>query len=179
MSVGRRTPAMSSNCSESDWMVGHEESGPGGPDFCLCPAGTAGRWSKAHPPSRMGGERETNARDYGHLAEAAAAELLTGRGYRLVAANYRCRAGEVDLIAWDGPVLVFVEVKARRREAAGAPIEAIDGRKLRRLRAVAGHYLATHFRGGEPPCRFDAVVADPGPGGMRRPGGLSLIRGIS
>ncbi len=120
-----------------------------------------------------------NAREYGRLAEAVAAEFLAGRGYRLVAANYRCRAGEVDLIAWDGPVLVFVEVKARRQGQAGAPVEAIDERKLRRLRAAAGHYLATHFRRGEPLCRFDAVLAGPGAGGVRSPGALSLIRGIT
>ncbi|MHB0885272.1 MAG: YraN family protein [Bacillota bacterium] len=120
-----------------------------------------------------------NAREYGRLAEAAAAEFLARRGYQLVKTNYRCRAGEVDLIAWDGPVLVFVEVKARRRSQAGAPVEAIDGRKLRRLRAAAGHYLATHFRQGEPPCRFDAVLVSPGVGGVPSPGVLSLIRGIA
>ena len=120
-----------------------------------------------------------NAREYGRLAEAAAAEFLAAQGYQLVAANYRCRAGEVDLIAWDGPILVFVEVKARRRDQTGAPVEAIDARKLRHLRAVAGHYLAKHFRRDQPPCRFDAVLATPGAGGVRSPGGLSLIRGIA
>ncbi|MHB8928489.1 MAG: YraN family protein [Bacillota bacterium] len=118
------------------------------------------------------------AHDYGRLAEGAAASFLTGLGYRLVTANYRCRLGEIDLIAWDGEVLVFVEVKARRRDGTGAAIEAIDRRKVRRLRAVADHYLAASFRGREPPCRFDAVLAGPGRDGVSMVERMVLVRGV-
>jgi len=117
------------------------------------------------------------ARDYGRMAEESAAALLAGLGYRLVVRNYRCRVGEIDLIAWDGGVLVFVEVKARRQGRQGEAVEAIDRRKLRRLRTVAGHYLSCHFRGPEPPCRFDAVIRGPG-SAVAGGGSMVLLRGV-
>lgn len=74
---------------------------------------------------------------------------------RVVERNYRCRQGEIDLIAWDEDMLVFVEVKARRGSGCGAPEEAVSAAKQRKLRQVASWYLAR--LGYEPPCRFDVV----------------------
>ena len=68
------------------------------------------------------------------------------------------RGGEIDLIARDGEVLVFVEVRLRRNRAFGTAAESITAAKRRRLRLAARHYLAR--LGREPPCRFDAVLLD-------------------
>ena len=56
--------------------------------------------------------------------------------------NFRCRAGEIDLVAFDGPTLVFVEVRSRRGDRAGTPFESVDGRKQARVTRVARHFLA-------------------------------------
>ena len=94
----------------------------------------------------------------GAAAEALAAGYLATRGLTIVQRNYRCRGGEIDLIARDGEVLVFVEVRLRRNRAFGTAAESITAAKRRRLRLAARHYLAR--LGREPPCRFDAVLLD-------------------
>jgi putative endonuclease len=94
----------------------------------------------------------------GAAAEALAASYLATRGLMIVQRNYRCRGGEIDLIARDGEVLVFVEVRLRRNRAFGTAAESITAAKRRRLRLAARHYLAR--LGREPPCRFDAVLLD-------------------
>ena len=94
----------------------------------------------------------------GAAAEGLAASYLTARGLVIVQRNYRCRGGEIDLIARDGDTLVFVEVRLRCNPAFGTPAESITAAKRRRLRLAARHYLARHGR--EPPCRFDAVLLD-------------------
>ena len=94
----------------------------------------------------------------GAAAEALAASYLATRGLTIVQRNYRCRGGEIDLIARDGEVLVFVEVRLRRNRAFGTAAESITAPKRRRLRLAARHYLAR--LGREPPCRFDAVLLD-------------------
>ena len=94
----------------------------------------------------------------GAAAEALAAGYLAARGLTIVQRNYRCRGGEIDLIARDREVLVFVEVRLRRNRAFGTAAESITAAKRRRLRLAARHYLAR--LGREPPCRFDAVLLD-------------------
>jgi putative endonuclease len=94
----------------------------------------------------------------GAAAEGLAAKFLAARGLVLVQRNYRCRGGEIDLIARDGETLVFVEVRLRRNRAFGTAAESITAAKRRRLRLAARHYLAR--LGREPPCRFDAVLLD-------------------
>lgn len=78
------------------------------------------------------------------------------RGYRIVAKNYRCPAGEVDLIARRGRVLCFVEVKTRRGGDYGSPLEAVTATKRTRLRRAAAHFLL----GRRLPavCRFDVAA---------------------
>jgi putative endonuclease len=92
----------------------------------------------------------------GARAEALAAEYLTRQGLAIVARNFRTRAGEIDLIARDGRVLVFVEVRMRRSDSFGGAVESITARKRARLVAAASGYLA--MLGREPPCRFDAIL---------------------
>ena len=94
----------------------------------------------------------------GAAAEALAASYLAARGLTVVHRNYRCRGGEIDLVARDGEMLVFVEVRLRRNRAFGTAAESITAAKRRRLRLAARHYLAR--LGHEPPCRFDAVLLD-------------------
>ena len=85
-----------------------------------------------------------------------AAEYLMRKGLTIVARNFRTRFGEIDLIARDGRLLVFVEVRMRSSRALGGAAESITPRKRARLVAAANGYLA--MLGREPPCRFDAIL---------------------
>jgi putative endonuclease len=87
-------------------------------------------------------------------AEALAARHLESLGYRLVARNVRSRRGELDLVARDGKVLCFVEVRLRRTPALAA--ESVDARKQRSLIRAAQQYLAANRL--DVPCRFDVVT---------------------
>jgi putative endonuclease len=94
----------------------------------------------------------------GAAAEALAAEFLAARGLAILARNYRCRSGEIDLIARDRETLVFVEVRLRSSAAFGGAAASITAAKRQRIARAARHYLAT--LGREPPCRFDAILLD-------------------
>ena len=99
-----------------------------------------------------------NKEEYGvwQQAEDAACRFLKGRGYDIVARNWRCRFGEIDIVARDGAVLVFVEVKARAGTGHGGAEGAVDRHKQRRLITTAGHFLAQ--TGCELAARFDVVT---------------------
>lgn len=92
----------------------------------------------------------------GEAAELLAAAFLRARGLAITERNYRCRFGEIDLIAREGRTIVFVEVRQRRSDAFGGAAESITAAKRMRLVAAARHYLARNR--GVPPCRFDAVL---------------------
>ncbi|WP_035056357.1 YraN family protein [Andreprevotia chitinilytica] len=94
----------------------------------------------------------------GQEAENRAAEYLVNRGLKLVARNWRCKAGELDLICRDGNTLVFVEVRQRRSRAFGGAAASITASKRAKLWAAAQSYLQTVRP--TPPCRFDAVCID-------------------
>ena len=81
----------------------------------------------------------------GAAAEALAAEYLSARGLAIVARNYRCRGGEIDLIARDGDTLVFVEVRLRSSTAFGGAAAGITAAKRRRI-ALAARHLPGHAR---------------------------------
>lgn len=91
----------------------------------------------------------------GRWGEALAAEELRKKGHTLLAAGWRCRFGEIDLITACGGFLCFVEVKLRRNERYGTPGEAVDRRKQEKLRTTAQLYLAEHPTDLQP--RFDVV----------------------
>jgi putative endonuclease len=95
-------------------------------------------------------------RALGVAGEARAAAWYVARGYRVLHRNWRCREGEIDLVVRTRTTLVFVEVKARRTDRFGSPVEAVTAAKQRRLRLLAGRYLAAT---GEraPALRFDVV----------------------
>jgi putative endonuclease len=92
----------------------------------------------------------------GEPAENLAAAFLEGHGLKVLERNYRCRFGEIDIVAASGAVLVFVEVRARRSAAFGGAAGSITAAKRRRLVAAARHYLAR--RRAANACRFDVVL---------------------
>lgn len=100
-------------------------------------------------------------RQLARWGEEAAAAFLRSLGYAVLTANYRCPAGEIDLVCRDGRTLVFVEVKTRSTRSAGWPEEAVDATKASRLRRAALHFLGTH-RLGPVPFRFDVVAVEVG-----------------
>ena len=102
----------------------------------------------------------TAAQVSGGHAESRAAEYLESRGVAVVARNYRCRVGEIDIVAREGDVLVFVEVRMRADGHFGGALESITRRKQRRIAAAAGMYLRQFTR--PPPCRFDVVAMELG-----------------
>jgi putative endonuclease len=92
----------------------------------------------------------------GKSGEEVACGELQRRGYAIVARRYRTRAGEIDIVARDGPTIVFVEVKTRRKDEFGDPLEAVTSRKQRKLTLMALDFLA-RVKPGSVPCRFDVV----------------------
>lgn len=93
---------------------------------------------------------------FGKTGEDLACRELERRGYAIVARRYRRRGGEFDIIARDGPTLVFVEVKARTDRAFGAAGEAVGFTKRRRMVRLAVEYMMRERISGCP-CRFDVV----------------------
>ena len=91
----------------------------------------------------------------GAAGEVLAARFLRDKGYEITDANFRCRFGEIDIIARDGPYIVFVEVKTRRADALYAPAEAVTREKQLRLIKSAGYFLLGHPEEGQP--RFDVI----------------------
>ena len=97
-------------------------------------------------------------RGLGDAGERLALGRLRALGYALVEANWRCRAGELDLVMRDGPTLVFVEVRTRRGEERGTPEESVTPAKQARLAALAERYLQDRYPDAEPPdYRIDVV----------------------
>src|SRR5262245_17370656 len=102
--------------------------------------------------------RVTRATDaVGAFGERVAVRYLVGLGLTVIERNWRCHAGELDIIARDGDTLVFVEVKTRRGTLFGSPAEAVIGRKVSRIRRLAVLWLANQERPAVLPVRFDVV----------------------
>jgi len=94
--------------------------------------------------------------DLGNRGERIAAAYLTDSGLRVLDRNWRCREGELDIVARDGDALVFCEVKTRRGIGFGHPVESVTPQKQRRLRLLAQRWLAAHDEHA-PDLRFDVV----------------------
>lgn len=99
---------------------------------------------------------DQSTRDQGRCGEDIAWEYLRKRGYKILERNYRCRYGEVDLIAKDGETIVFVEVKSRRSAAFGEPEASVGLAKQKRISTVALFYLEEK-RLHDCEARFDVV----------------------
>lgn len=96
------------------------------------------------------------SRDRGQQAEQIACHYLQQHGLQLIAQNYQCRRGEIDLIMGDAGTLVFVEVRARRSDRFGSALESITADKQSRIIATAQHYLQQNRL--QQNCRFDVVA---------------------
>jgi putative endonuclease len=95
----------------------------------------------------------------GKLGEDLATVELWHQGYVILARRYRTRYGEIDIVAQDGPTIVFVEVKTRRSDRYGTAAESVTPWKQRRIAAMALDYLTWAGRLDDP-CRFDVVAID-------------------
>ncbi|HUM83158.1 MAG TPA: YraN family protein [Lachnospiraceae bacterium] len=102
-----------------------------------------------------------NKRAVGSGREAEAADFLKNRGFEIAEMNFRCRIGEIDIIAKDGKYLVFVEVKYRASAAKGSPLEAVGFRKQWTISRVASYYLLKNHLPETTACRFDVVGMTP------------------
>jgi len=94
--------------------------------------------------------------EVGRRGEAAVERLYVARGYRVVARNWRCRIGELDLVVARGATLVICEVKTRRGARFGGGFEAVDARKRQKLRALAETFCLQHPIGTSS-IRFDVA----------------------
>jgi len=105
--------------------------------------------------------------DLGRWGEEVAVLAYALEGYACVARRWRRAVGELDLVLRRDGILVFAEVKTRRGLAFGRPEEAVDARRLGRMRHVARHYLHEETPRGIDEYRFDVVAVEVGPGAGR------------
>ena len=97
-----------------------------------------------------------NTRTVGRRGEDVAVDYLISQGYKILNRNYSCKIGEIDVVAWDGEFVVFIEVKARADTSFGMPREAVNWRKQKTIIKVAEYWLYKNKRTGVP-VRFDVV----------------------
>lgn len=103
--------------------------------------------------------RRDRVTDTNHWAESYVADYLQDQGLQLKEKNYRCKLGEIDLIMADRDnTLVFVEVRYRKQQRYGTPLETVDRIKQRKLVHTATHYLQQRRLVDRCPCRFDVVA---------------------
>jgi putative endonuclease len=102
---------------------------------------------------------EDQRQSLGKLGENLACGVLAERGYAIIARRYRTRLGEIDIVARDGDVMVFVEVKLRTVRDFGGGEVAVTAAKQRKIALMAMDYLVRH-RLDDRPCRFDVVAID-------------------
>lgn len=93
----------------------------------------------------------------GKLGEDIATEHLAGVGYEILERNFRCPLGEIDIVARDHETLVFVEVRSRRTDNYGSPLESVGFAKQKKLSRVAEYYLNSHGL-HQIKARFDVVA---------------------
>lgn len=111
----------------------------------------------------------------GVFGESWALGMLRRSGYRVVERNVRYRCGEIDIVAWHGDTLAFVEVKTRRSSAFGSPFEAVTLTKYRHLSNAIAHYLAERELQPET-YRLDVLAIEVGPSGAVT--GHTLLQGV-
>ena len=94
--------------------------------------------------------------EFGKIGEEIAQNYLKNNGYKIVKNNFRNKIGEIDIIAYDRDILVFIEVKYRKNSQFGLPREAVNSYKQRKIRMVASAYI-NKFKLFDKQCRFDVV----------------------
>ena len=105
----------------------------------------------------------------GKLFEEKAERLLQCHGLSILERNYSARTGEIDIIATEGDVLVFVEVRARSHQRFGGAANSVDKRKQKRIILTAQHYLQRHSQVKNRCCRFDVITFEPRQSEAERP----------
>ncbi len=107
---------------------------------------------------------QPDSHDFGRAAERLAVSFLQHQAYRIIAVNQRVGRGEIDIIARRGPVLAFIEVKARRTRTCGSPEDAVTPRKRRQIARLAALWLGSHPRAlaGVTDVRFDIIAVEAG-----------------
>jgi putative endonuclease len=108
-------------------------------------------------------ERVERQRELARQGERLAAEYLERRGCTLLARNWRCREGELDIVGYDGTSVIVCEVKTRSGLRCGAPAESVTSSKIARIRRAASKWLST-FGVPPVPVRFDVVAVILAPG---------------
>jgi putative endonuclease len=99
-----------------------------------------------------------NKREIGSQYEQRAVNYITEQGYQVIETNFRCRSGEIDIIAKDKGFLVFIEVKYRTNRLRGLPQEAVDVRKIKKISQTGQYYMLIKGISFDTPCRFDVVT---------------------
>ena len=116
--------------------------------------------------------RHGDPREIGKIAEDEACRYLRHRGLKLVARNYRCRCGEIDLVMKEAETLVFVEVRFRRSAAFGSGAETVTRAKQGKIARTAAYFMQENRQYAGSAARFDVVSCSPGQGD----GGVGWIR---
>ncbi|WP_424638345.1 YraN family protein [Embleya sp. AB8] len=126
---------------------------------------------------RGGRARQTRNSAVGRYGERVAARYLTEAGMAVLARNWRCRDGEIDIVARDGRTLVVCEVKTRRAGGFEHPLAALGAVKVERLRVLAERWLLAHPAAGPPAreVRIDLVAVIPAMRGAAR---VEHVRGV-
>ncbi|MGH8451849.1 YraN family protein [Pseudomonas sp.] len=109
---------------------------------------------------------ERSSAQSGKDAELQALQYLQQHGLRLLAQNWLCKRGELDLVMLDGDTVVFVEVRYRKHAQWGGALASIDGRKRQKLILAAQFFLQKEHRWADSPCRFDVVAIESSPTGF-------------
>lgn len=104
-------------------------------------------------------DHDQQRKSLGVRGEDMAVDFLEKKGYTILCRNYRCRSGEIDIIARRKKILSFIEVKTRRTRAFGTPQEAVTPRKQHKIGRVALDFLQRHKLENQP-ARFDVVAVD-------------------
>lgn len=92
----------------------------------------------------------------GDIGEMKSVDFLKSKKFEIIETNYKNKVGEIDIIALDKNVLVFIEVKSRKTLAFGRPYEAVDFRKQQKIRRIAELYLIENYKYYSD-CRFDVI----------------------
>lgn len=104
-------------------------------------------------------DQDRQRKSLGRQGEDLAASFLRQRGYTIVCRNYRCRSGEIDIIARKKNLLCFIEVKTRRTRRFGLPQEAVTAAKQHKIGRAAQDFLLRHGLENRP-ARFDVIAVD-------------------
>lgn len=111
-------------------------------------------------------QSKASSSNSGASAERFAADYLRKRGLTIETCNFAIRQGEIDIVARDGDLLVFVEVRLRNTQRYGGAVGSINASKIARIQVAAEAYLQQHYRSRPPPCRFDVIAMSPASDGQ-------------